>query len=1116
MGYTIHLVRIGAPRLLKDWLSTAIAEYGQECADKLQDGVGQPEAAIRGPVESLLTKVGEAAELKVVVHDEAHMADKNARPDFAIRVAGAITGHVELKKPNQNLDPAKFKGHNKKQWERLRDLPNLLYTNGTEWRLYRYGDLQLKLEFDGDLHSSGAALTCTDIATENFFRTFLKWTPPPITTVKQLVDTVAPLCRLLRDSVLEQLAAETKARRAGAEIYDLPFTLLAERWRDLLFPSATDEVFADGYAQTVTFAFLLARTEGIDVAGLHTGQIARKLGAGKPHALMSQALKLLTNSAVDSFEATIDLLRRVVGAVQWEPIWQQREDAYIHLYESFLSVYDPELRKESGVYYTPVEVVRNMVRLTDDILTTRLDAEQGYLSPSVTTVDPAMGTGAYLHSIIDHAAQRAEELEGPGYVGPAITDLAQRLIGFELKMGSYTVAEMRAVDILKSYGASLPAGGVRLHVTNTLDDPFQAEAAVFPDLTALAKSHMQANKIKANTPVTVVIGNPPYRERAQGLGGWVEEGSDNTDQAAPLDRFRKKGNGRLENKLKNLYIYFWAWATWKVFDTHPQDRHGVVSFITTSGYLKGPGFKGMRRYLRETCSEGWIINVSPEGMRPDIPTRVFRGVQQPLAIAIFVRKKDADPQTPAEIHYTKVTGVKEDKYDQLDALSLDNESWQTVRTGWEDPFMPAVESAWEDYPALEDIFCWFSPGFTPNRNWVTAPSPEILNERWNRLVHESDEDQKAVLFKETPDRTIKGSKKTLPGVEGRKGAIAEETEPFSAPQRISYRCFDRQWIIPDSRLIDRPRPSLWAGLNVEGQLFINEQHMHAITSGPVLAFASLIPDVHHFNVRGGRFFPLLHPDGSPNIAPGLLTQLEASLQQAVTAQDLVAYIAGVTAHPAFTEEFVEELDAPGVRVPLTTDPELWNEACKLGCQVVWAATYGEAFADPTAGRPKGKISFDPKDSRRPKNLSQIGAVLPTSITYIPAEDGEGRVRVGEGTFGPVTERMWNYDVGGMNVIKKWFSYRKDNPGGKKTSPLDDIHLDMWPKEWITEFNELLTALRRVTELEASQRELLHKVLSSPTLTLADLIAKKVKFPESDKDRKPRYDLSSTATQEGMF
>ncbi|MBR8741463.1 type ISP restriction/modification enzyme [Nocardiopsis sp. MG754419] len=1116
MGYTPAIVRIGAPGLPKDWLSAAIAEYGQECANKLQDGVGQPEAAIRGPVEGLLIKVGLSAELEVVVHDEASMKGQGARPDFAVRVGGAITGHVELKKPKQNLDPTKFKGHNKKQWERLKDLPNLLYTNGTQWRLYRHGELQLQVDFDGDLHTSGSDLSSHDLATEALFLTFLKWAPPPITTVKQLVETVAPLCRLLRDSVLEQLAVEAKALKAGAHLYDLQFTQLAENWRDLLFPSATDEVFADGYAQTVTFAFLLARTEGINVAELHTWQIAHKLKAGNPHALMSQALMLLSQSAVASFEVTIDLLRRVIGAVQWEPIWEQREDAYIHLYESFLSVYDPDLRRQSGVYYTPIQVVRNMVRLTDDVLTTRLDAEQGYLSPSVTTIDPAMGTGAYLHGVIDHAAKRAEELDGPGAVGHAITDLAQRLIGFELKMGSYTVAEMRAVDILKSYGAELPKGGVRLHVTNTLDDPFIAESAAFPGLDALAKSHMQANKIKANTPVTVVIGNPPYHERAQGLGGWVEAGSDNTDTTAPLERFRKEGNGRVEYVLKNLYIYFWAWATWKVFDAQPQDRHGVVSFITTSGYLKGPGFKGMRRYLRETCSEGWIINVTPEGMQPDVPTRVFPGVQQPLAIAIFVRRADTDTSVPAAIHYTKVTGKREQKYDQLDALTLDGANWQTARTSWEAPFLPATESAWDDYPALGDLFCWVTPGITPGRTWIYGPHPSILQERWNALVS-AEPQEKPKLLKETHGCTVKSNKEPLPNTPSHDKTINEESGVCPPPKRIAYRSFDRQWIIPDHRLIDRARKDLWSAEPVDGQVYITEQHSQAIMSGPAITFSTLIPDKHHFKgSEGGRVLPVLHPDGSLNTAPGLLAQLENIFGTSVTAHDLVAYIAGVAAHPAFTKQFAEELVTPGIRIPLTADPELWAEACEIGRQVVWTATYGEVFDDPANGRPKGKISFDPQDPRRPKNLAAIGSELPGKPIYVPGEEGRGEIKVGQGTFGPVTERMWNYDVGGMNVISKWFSYRKSEPGGKKTSPLDDIHLDTWPKEWITEFNELLTALRRITELENAQRELLNKVLSGPILTLETMKTKEVKFPESDKDRKPRYDLASTATQEGMF
>lgn len=1099
-----------------EWLERVVAEFGERCAQKLHRGVGQEEAAIRGPVEHLLTAVGRALGLEVVAHDEAATAS-GARPDFAVRVDGLITGHVELKKPGTNLAPSAFTGHNRRQWERLKDLPNLLYTNGTSWRLYRHGDLIAATTFTGDLTTAGRTLTCQRLEAETLLKAFLRWTPPPITTATHLVEAVAPLCRLLRASVLDQLDAEHRAVKAGADPDDQPFSVLARSWRNLLFPSATDEVFADGYAQTLTFALLLARTEGIDVAGLPPTEIAQRLGAHQNHSLMGQALKLLSESAVESFHLTLDLLRRIVGAVAWEPIWADRDDAYLHLYESFLSVYDPELRKESGSYYTPVEVVQAMVRLTDEVLTTRLDATDGFLSPAVTTVDPAMGTGTFLHAIIDHTATRAAQTDGPGAAGAAVSDLARRLIGFELQMGPYTVAEMRTVDLLKSHGAAPPPTGLRLHVTNTLDDPY-ADVVALPGLTALSKSHKQANRIKADTPVTVVIGNPPYRERAEGQGGWVERGSANTDALVPLDRFRKEGNGRVEYVLKNLYVYFWAWACWKVFDAHPTDRHGVICFITTSGYLRGPGFKGMRAYLRRTCSEGWIINVSPEGMRPDVPTRVFPGVQHPLAIAIFVRRADTDPGVPADIRYTQVTGHREDKYTQLAALTLSSDAWKPVRTGWDAPFLPAADSAWDAFPALGDLFCWTAPGIKPNRTWVYAPSPELLERRWQRLVSEPDAEKKRVLFKESRDRKLDTVVGPLPGFPDRPSTIETETGPLLEPIRIAYRSFDRQWTIPDNRLFHGPSPDLWRARLVPGQVFLNEQHSQPVSSGPAVVFSTLIPDMDHFKgSEGGRILPLRHPDGAPNLAPGLLVHLGRILGVPVTAVDVAAYIAGVTAHPAFIKRFADELTTPGIRVPLTADTSLWQEAVTVGREVVWAATYGQACAAPEAGRPEGTIAFAPGDPRRPKNLTPIGKEPPGTITYTESPGG-GTVHVGQGTFGPVTPRMWAYDVAGTNVLRKWFSYRKANPGGKRTSPLDDIHLAAWPREWITEFNELLTALRRITDLEPAQADLLDRVLAGPLLTTKELAAAGVQFPQTSKDRKPRRTLlpGDTGSDQGTL
>lgn len=328
--------------------------------------------------------------------------------------------------------------------------------------------------------------------------------------------------------------------------------------------------------------------------------------------------------------------------MDWPRIRRGKRDAYLHLYEYFLEIYDPELRKASGSYYTPHQVVDEMVRLAEELLVSRLDVPDGFADRGVLTVDPAMGTGTYLQTILARVADRVEDRDGKGLVAPTLDEIVARVVGFELQMGPYAVAELRTNDLLAAAGVPLPAR-TRLYVTNTLDDPYAAETQLASAFEKIARSRRQANKIKAKSTVTVVIGNPPYRERAEDMGAWVEHGSDRLDRKwgrPVLQDFRAPGNGRFEYVLKNLYVYFWRWATWKVWESTPADedsRAGIVCFISTAGHLRGPGFKGMRDYLRRHASEGWIIDLTPEGQTPEVPTRIFPGVRQPLAIGLFVR-----------------------------------------------------------------------------------------------------------------------------------------------------------------------------------------------------------------------------------------------------------------------------------------------------------------------------------------------------------------------------------------------------------------------------------------------------------------------------------------------
>ena len=244
---------------------------------------------------------------------------------------------------------------------------------------------------------------------------------------------------------------------------------------------------------------------------------------------------------------------------------------------------------------------------------------RGFAADDVVIVDPAMGTGTFLLSVIDAVASTVAEEEGEGAVSPQVRSLFSRLVGFEKQAGPFAVAELRVHQAVKAkHKTEVPEEEVKFFVADTLDNPYIEQTHLGLTYEPIARSRREANKIKRDTPVLVVIGNPPYRERAKGLGGWVEQGDANSGTVRPIDAFRAAGNGRYEYVLSNLSVYFWRWATWKVFDAHPGHPAGMVAFITTAAYTSGPGFAGMREYLRRTADEGWIIDLSPEGHQPEV------------------------------------------------------------------------------------------------------------------------------------------------------------------------------------------------------------------------------------------------------------------------------------------------------------------------------------------------------------------------------------------------------------------------------------------------------------------------------------------------------------------
>ena len=385
-----------------------------------------------------------------------------------------------------------------------------------------------------------------------------------------------------------------------------------------------------------------------------------------------------------------------------------------------------------------------------------------------------------------------------------------------------------------------------------------------------------------------------------------------------------------------------------------------MCFITVSGFLNGPGFERMRDYLRRTADDVWVIDCSPEGHQPEVNTRIFEGVQQPICIVLVSRSSAADPETPAHVRFRALpAGRREDKFAALADVTLDGAGWTDCPSEWRAPFLPESVGAWATYPELEDLFLYNGSGVMPGRTWVIAPDAESLGRRWQTLLT-ARSDRKEELFHphllggQPGDRhsrrvVVNG----LPGYEARPTPVAMERGPCVPPVRYGFRSFDRQWIIPDNRLINRPNPTLWAS-HSKRQVYLTALTRTSPSSGSPITFTGLIPDLDHYKGSfGGRVFPLWSDRGAalPNMPPGLLTFLSQRYRKPVSAEDLMAYLAAVAVHPAFVVRFKSDLVRPGLRIPLTASAQTFAAAVELGRTIIWLHTFGERFTDPGRGRP---------------------------------------------------------------------------------------------------------------------------------------------------------------------
>lgn len=1068
-------------------LLTLARTYSDRVQAAASSGIAaEPEAQLTTPIDILLTAISRGYGVgDLTLMREAQL--DGVRPDFAATMDKKPCGWIELKAPGHTLDGSKWRGREAKQWELLAQLDSLIITDGQEALLYCEGVPVAEpcpLPFDDPDDWDPTALV-------NVLELFKATQATPIKRVSQLAARLAPLARLLRMRLDEGLEHNVSA-----------VVQAKQTWDATVHATTSSEQFASDVAQVIPYAMAIAGLTGQadrNNDGTVTLQEAKETLEASHRNVLAASLGPVIGlpGLMEYIGAEVGAITRLVSSLDVPAIngsKDSRGEPWLWFYEDFLADYDPEARERAGVYYTPTSVVNCQVRIIDDVLRNRFGQTLGFGSTSVTTLDPATGSGTYPLAVINQAVETAFAERGPAGSKQVAKNLTKNVMAFELLPGPYAVAQLRIGQRLaEAQGQLMQVNDIGVYLTDTLEDPnTPMRTGLFGDSLVLAEEAQKARRVKKDRQITVALGNPPYdRVEADSGGGWLMDPRPTEDangRAVIQSLFDDvigpaKDAGVIfsaQASLYNLYVYFWRWAIWKVFQSDPKEK-SIISFITASSWLSGPAFIGLRKLAVETASEIWVLDLGGEGRGARKEENVF-DIQTPVAIVTLIRTGKA--KKAATVRYRRIRGTRKEKFAQLDALQrLDPaDHWDKVTSDNGESFIPEVDDqVWGSFHKILDLFPLGQPGIKFNRLWPVSPSKSVLLERWKSLLSEGVDGRVEKFATAKTGRTIFTKVGNFPPI----ASLSAD----SAPQpivRVGWRSFDRQWTFDDPRLMNLERPALWQSLSPK-QIFLACPNIAKVGAGPAATVSTSVPDLPFFRGSfGGKDIIPLYRDAAgelPNITDGILSRLESRYDQVVLPEDFFAYCYAVIAHPSYSERFSAPLETSTVRIPITCSATLFNRGVELGESLLWLHTYGERFIGPD--RPNGRVP-----RRNGLGWQEPVTKLPATPREISYDPESWCLTIGDGVVTGVSPAVRAFEVSGMNVLDKWLGARTAKGIGRAASkaatPLDKIRPTEWEDEWNDELLDLLRVLTATVEAYPEHAALLDEILSGELISSGDL------------------------------
>lgn len=900
---------------------------------------------------------------------------------------------------------------------------------------------------------------------------------------------------------LASYARDAKARIEHAEMPSLRSVREAlEQALELQFEGARGEAFfRSTLVQTLFYGIFSAWVLWAKSVNAQRERFNWKLAAWSLHVPVIRTLfeQIITTSNVRGLKLgeVLDWTEETLNRVRREEFFTrfEEEHAVQYFYEPFLEAFDPELRKQLGVWYTPEEIVRYMVERVDRVLRSELGIEDGLADERVYVLDPCCGTGAYLVEVLRRIKRTIDEQGGDALTANDLKRAAQtRVFGFEILPAPFVVAHLQLGLLLQKAGSALTEDErVGVYLTNALtgwEPPKEPKKQLSFEFHTLQEERDAAEEVKRNKPILVVLGNPPYNGYA---GVAVEEERKLSDAY----RTTKRAPAPQGQGLNDLYVRFFRVAERRIVETTGE---GIVCFISNYSWLDGLSFTGMReRYLEAfdlieiDCLNGDKYKtgkVTPDG-KPDpsvFSTEYNReGIQVGTAISLLVRHKQHEEANA--VKFSHFWGINK-RNDLLDSLNKPEETqdYAGISPAYEIglPFMPLqFESNYIEWALLPELFPVSFPGVKTSRDDVVVDidqerlvermkkyfDPNVSHEEMRRIAPGAMEDSARFQAKSIRDYLVK------------RGFQPENII------RYCYRPFDIRWLYwePETELLDRKRAEYIPNV-FEVNVWIEarqKQPMERFDRGYVVRYLA-------DNLGNGlsNYFPLLlrseahhnlfsdhETEDGTNTRPNLSDAARAYLRSINTEKDfelLFFHTVAVLHSPAYRAENAGALRQNWPRVPLPASRELLELSASLGKQIASLLDTETSVSGVTSGSVRAELR-NLAVIRRTGDADQFsldvragwghhgkgGVVMPgkgrlTLRDYSEAElaafeDYQLPLQDTLGLLGDKTHdvylndtaawtnvpaRVWDYTIGGYQVIKKWLSYREF---GILSRPLSD-------------------------------------------------------------------------------